>query len=152
MKIQHAIPVTVSCKNMHTHWIDTMHLEYSDAAPLEFTLALRDRVDGGNGNPVPDLTWTLPRGEFSDALLYDPPGTVTQVGCATVKIRVSKPHIVAVCVPFWDDQERRNVPQYLLFKISKLRVFLADAERVVPQSCEDVALDVDRLIGRLLYS
>lgn len=152
MKIKHTVPMMISCKRMHEHWWDQVELEYDSAAPLEFTMTLRDRVDG-NSDPMEDITWILPRAEFADALIYDVPGVLSPVGYATVKIRTSKPNIVVICVPYRDVSDGgKNHPQYLMFKISKLKVFLADVERLVPQSCESMALNVDRLVGRLLYS
>lgn len=151
MKIEHHVPVIISCKNMHTHWMDRMFFTYDDAAPLEIRMELRDRVNGDN-TPIKDISWVLPRTEFTDVLTYGVPGVNHEVGSATLRIRKSNTRLIVAKVPFWDDTDRCNHPQYLIFKMSKLRTFFAEAECVVPQSCEAQALDVDRLIGRLLYS
>lgn len=147
MKIEHVVPVVVSCRKMHEHWWDTMYMTYDDAAPLEITMELRNRAphDDPTGTH-PDPVWRLPRIEFADAITYDVPGVISHVGLATLKIRMSKPSIMVVMVPY------DGVDTYFMFKIAKLRLFMDDVQNCVPQSCIDVALDVDRLIGRLLYS
>lgn len=151
MKIEHHVAVVISCKNMHIHWWDRIFLMFDSAAPLEIKMELRDRVNG-DSTAMRDVSWILPRVEFTDVLTYGVPGVEHPAGAVTLRIRRSDPRIIVAKVPYWDDKDNRDRPQYLMFKMSKLRPFFADAERLVPQSCEEQALDIDRLIGRLLYS
>lgn len=150
MKIDHKVPVIISCKAMHEHRQDAMHLTFDVNAPLECTLELRDRAP--YDDPYgwhPDIVWRLPRVDVADALTYDAPGVTSTAGVATLKIMTSKPSIMVVKLPYVDAQGKSD--QYFMLKVSKLRLFMNDVNRCVPQSCEDVALGIDRLIGRLLY-
>lgn len=154
MKIEQEAAVVISCKNMHVHWWDTMYLTYDDAAPLEIMMSLRDRVRQG-GESIPDITWTLPRIDFVDAVSYGVQGQYNKAGIATLKVRRSDPTLIVIKVPYVGiDQRDQSIAQdqYFMFKILKLKLFIKKVERSVPQAFVDSMINIDHLIGQLLYA